>query len=1289
MEKIQDIRIFANAKMDLDKDVRYLQPNEHREIWNSIVNVSDSSGVGCLQNIKGTSSVFDLPINSGFVLPATTLVCHGACEDINSGTIIYFLCDTVGVNHCIFRMHTYNYKCEWILKYDFNFKQDHKISANIIGDLLYFTDGYEGEAFIDYNPPRKVNVVKAIAYTNAWSATTTYYNGMIAGSGGKCYRYINSTGTAGNLVTDTDYWELANKYDYTTINEQVLNRIKPAPYFDILNTYLSDSTFNYNNLRGKLFQFRYRWIYADGEKSVWSGISPVKYPDSDERVVDELVNGAYSTNAYINNTIQLVVATGYEEVVRIEIASRKGNNGIWSLVETIDKYESDGARILNDNTIKVIKFRNDKGTIPLDQADTERLYDAVPQISAGEESIEKNRLLDYDYTEGYDNTELDATITSSEVALDPAAGTWNTDGSYPAYDVHAGGVYSGAFGSWIEFPANIADNQIISVVIYRYFYPAFNAATTVPPTWLDLTNAVKFDIQTTKLVGETTADLVTRLILLINSEVSSTFVPPNGVIQTMAVPYLGNANRIFIVTQTKVADAGHDSHGYQLWDMYFVQSLQAFSYGITERELCFKSGAKHFFGIEYLDDNGRNGFVNTSEDTEYTIPYLTETHGNGYHEAGGELILHGTKLSWSLSNPPPLWAKYYRWVYGGCSTVFHFTVAVPYANIFDDGTQTFIPINREIVAASENNKAFSLSTYTWQKGDRLRLLAREMTSGRYVYIQPMSDFEILGETLSPDIDRTTNTLVYYDADWYKQDKSDANTPGYLTDENGNKINNAGETKLVIPALVKSDYLIPGVLTDDKKILVEVYRPRNIGDVTQIVYNEVGALLPIISAHTDGRRHGRGAGTSQTDQEWNFDGTLKNPATGEFDFGNIFVRARIMSGTMFPCEAMEYSDYYQSNDYSIGRPNIVNRNAERTRYSTKLLYGGKYFEESDGRANYVSTVLSSDSIMLPQKYGRIVGAKEVGYTLNILQENKHSALFIGRAGITQPSADSREILTSTKDVLGTLITSDDNYGCFHTNSLCRFEKALYYYDISSGSVLRESTNGTEDISKYGVKDFFKKRSKLLLASGKENVAVYSTYDTVNDIVFFSFLDSKTPANSFTIGFHEPDNAWISFYSFLPEFYGTSWQVMTSFKDGKLWLHNDGVRMNFYGTQYGQSVKTVSNKDAVKIKSFKSVAVSSNKKWNCGVVGDLNIVQNDAYPRGQQSLIMAGSFVSQEGKFRASMGRNMLTTSAVPSNDDYINGNEMRGEAMEVTLRNASTDETKLFTVEVDSIYSFRG
>src|SRR5690606_32689204 len=103
---------------------------------------------------------------------------------------------------------------------------------------------------------------------------------------------------------------------------EYIKAIVPPPHKPLLANYQTDANTKTNNLRNKLFQFRYKYIYEDNEESAWSPISKVPLPLSEV---------AFRPYSYFqnkeNNVLRLTLETGSELVKAIKIAAREGNTG--------------------------------------------------------------------------------------------------------------------------------------------------------------------------------------------------------------------------------------------------------------------------------------------------------------------------------------------------------------------------------------------------------------------------------------------------------------------------------------------------------------------------------------------------------------------------------------------------------------------------------------------------------------------------------------------------------------------------------------------------------------------------------------------------------------------------------------------------------------------------------------------------------------------------------------------------------------------------------------------------
>jgi len=233
-----------------------------------------------------------------------------------------------------------------------NFNPSYKVlSINIFyrdleGDILFFNDSY--------NAPKSLNVINI--YGNDW------------------------------------------KLEYLLV-------AKAPPIMPPKVTYENDTTITINNLRNKLFQFSYRFVYDNNEKSVWSSKSIVPLPQQPSLTLTD-------NTATNNSRIAILFSTGGNDVKAIEVCFRETTNGLtsdWYLIKSFDK------NILSilDNDIYDFKFRNDAIYSQIDVIETGQLQDWVPQRANAGELANGNVLLYAGIVEGYDKTAMKLSVTQT------------------------------------------------------------------------------------------------------------------------------------------------------------------------------------------------------------------------------------------------------------------------------------------------------------------------------------------------------------------------------------------------------------------------------------------------------------------------------------------------------------------------------------------------------------------------------------------------------------------------------------------------------------------------------------------------------------------------------------------------------------------------------------------------------------------------------------------------------------------------------------------------------------
>lgn len=385
MSKLEK-KVFASGGMDSDTDERFVSKSDYKKALNCRVATSDEASDGIVENIRSNKKI----VNPDILNPNVKVI--GAYEDKERNVVIFFVAGpermsspSGGANS----IYEYDPETEVVTKILGDvllaFSKAHLITGiNIVGSdekfpdgLLYWTD--------DINPPRKINVEKAKRYTS---------------SGG------------------------ADPLGYSVITYKLLDAIKAPPANQALvGNFLTDTSRNTNQLKGQSWQFKYRWVYQDGEKSTWSPISKM--------MIDERFNSIFNTTGaqtLTNNVIPVGFTPGPEDVQRIQIATRK-TNGLddFILVSDIDK-DDIKEKVGNSNTIitQVTSLPDTTGTVfyfyfyndsiysTINTAESSKLYNDVPHLAKAQEIVDGNRLVYGNVVTGQDGiVDMDTTLEPS------------------------------------------------------------------------------------------------------------------------------------------------------------------------------------------------------------------------------------------------------------------------------------------------------------------------------------------------------------------------------------------------------------------------------------------------------------------------------------------------------------------------------------------------------------------------------------------------------------------------------------------------------------------------------------------------------------------------------------------------------------------------------------------------------------------------------------------------------------------------------------------------------------
>ena len=381
----KDIRVFTGGKMNKELDERLVPQGEYIDALNIRVGSTESDDMGVAENSTGNISLTNIEVQNTPL--STSALCIGAFEDGAEETLYWFVHDSAfpasantskldlilsfNTNTQILTYHVISMDDGGGVNTTLNFNPQYLITGvNKIDNFLFFTD--------DYNPPRKINVLKD--YPNP-DATTD----------------LDDDGLAESI--------LVIKKPPTT-SPTVTTRNNP----NIISEFLDE----------RYICFAYRWRYDDNEYSATSQFSlPAFTPKSFEFAPKSYLNEGMTNK---HNVAEVTFNTGGSLVKGIDLLFKEAGNDVIKVIEKLDKDKLG----YGDNSSITFNFSDSKIFTILPESEIFRTYDNVPKLAQAQ-TIMGNRLMYGNYEEGYDlidkngnATELNyvATLNSTQIEFE-------------------------------------------------------------------------------------------------------------------------------------------------------------------------------------------------------------------------------------------------------------------------------------------------------------------------------------------------------------------------------------------------------------------------------------------------------------------------------------------------------------------------------------------------------------------------------------------------------------------------------------------------------------------------------------------------------------------------------------------------------------------------------------------------------------------------------------------------------------------------------------------------------
>lgn len=1039
-----------------------------------------------------------------------------------------------------------------------------------------------------------------------------------------------------------------------------------------------------NNLRGNLFQFCYRYKYDDNAYSVWSPLSKVALPDG-----EQLSNGNFS-HAYLNNYIKLSINSGSTEVKEIDIAIRQSGLIKFTKVQIIRKYDENGDFVLNENTLLNkypansfidYYFNNSEYGVVLDDAEVTRLFDYVPLTAKCQSILNENVLVYANIKEGQDSIKTDVELNSNiksieltkifytssktNVFTETRNFRWGSSGFNQTNFSKTEAVIKLDF-SWIN--PLIDFGKIINIKITNQ-YPISGSN---PSTWVMgyTFHIVSYAINS----NDSVENIIENLLQQINSlpltsdpltQYNWNTLNVMGTAPTSVDPHIYWKTRAMRYNMTSIANNISDPFNFTTKDLGFLYVYtplillstpntyyEFFVDNGVSKSKSFKLGAYHKLGMVYYDEAG-NRCSDTNSIGNIYVPNLCEL--SQYQNKLITGIPYAT-ISVKVNHKPPLWAKTWQFVYAGQSIDFKICFSLISIEINTTvPTKTLkLKLGTELMRINFTDTKDVILDYSFQKGDRIRFLYHKNNLGSVDYYNhaQLYDFEI---------------------------KSVSATGSYIIIEN----------------FFGDDSWIPAWAND----VVEIYSPLKQSNTQSEIFYEIGDCYNVLNPYTSNRLHGASTNVlAQTNEKY-----------GEYEIssGDVYSLLRFSPASTlvsFVCQSPHYSDYYISNTTDLGRPILDIWNAKQLSLSTMIRVGGKYLQNT--KTNNMFRFINSDYRNSAESFGGINRIVQRGQTLKIFQDKLVDSYYIGVTSLVDMSGKTS--LEKSSEILGNRRTTEYDFGCIHPDSIQKSDNYIFYYDFNNGLAVADSEGGGNSISDNLMSTHFKKMKEILLSSHSfEVLSGYNEQDKEYILTFNWKILTSSPREEFetfnnfseTIVFSQKGKGWTTFLMHYKgenpaEMYGKLNDKYIIFISAQPFIgeQNELRNVNF-GVQQKHIINVVSNVNKEKVKVFDYLEIHTNnnkispesiiKNWKSD---SIVIPPSSMYPLGMFSKLYPTQLISKEGFVSSNFNKNINTNKSGTEKYKLINGDELRGEVINIQLENSSSDNVEIYSAIVTSTNS---
>jgi hypothetical protein len=323
---------------------------------------------------------------------------------------------------------------------------------------------------------------------------------------------------------------------------------------------------------------------------------------------------------------------------------------------------------------------------------------------------------------------------------------------------------------------------------------------------------------------------------------------------------------------------------------------------------------------------------------------------------------------------------------------------------------------------------------------------------------------------------------------------------------------------------------------------------------------------------------------------------------------------------------------------------VDQNKEAEIRASSLIYSGIYNSRTGVNNTNQFSVAEDITKSVDPRYGSIQKLYAEDSNLIIFQEDKVSRALIDKDAIY--SAEGGGTITSSNVVIGQIVPYAGEYGIStDPESFAVYGYRKYFADRRRNAVLRLSMDGIEEISRYGMTDFFRDTFSSMRPSGKI-IGGYDLHTKKYDISIqrdgqYDAISGVGDTEYKTLAFDESVKGWVSFYTYKPDWIGSLKNKFYSFKNSAIWEHytdSPNRRGSFYYNVGPAEVTFIFNAQPSTVKNFKTINYEGSPGWivssittNEDIADPIEYYSSNTTQLGLENSLFSNKFKRKEDKY----------------------------------------------------------